>query len=208
MVTELQSRVSVSMPLLILLPNCIMWSAEVYLRKSRFTDSFYDYARQGAYAQLIDIGHYVIHNAPKNAVIAVNWPPPSSRPPDATFAPDRRIIQFLTDREVRFIDPTIYKASADSISQFDKGIESPDDKVGLEAFFRVTQEEWAVVYFSKYPWPAYHFPIPVDPEHAARNRYWGLYHRDSAAGNFRLMAVPPERLYLQAIPGLSRHSKD
>src|SRR5207245_1299276 len=115
-----------------LLPYCI----EVYIRHLSPLN-FYDVARRGAFAELVDIGGYVKTHAPRRAVVAVNWPPPSSRPPDALFAPDRRIVQFLTDREVAFMRPN----------------------TPLDSFFAEVEGDWAVVYDYGQAWPGYHWPL-------------------------------------------------
>ena len=160
------------------------YAVEVYLRHG--AGDFYDAARRGAYAELVDIGAHVQRHAGKDEVVWVNWPPPASRPPDANFAPDKRIVQFLADREVNFIAA-------------DGEVRDAADQAGLAAFFAQVKGDWAVVYYSGHAWPSYHLPIG-----GARAQWWGLYHRDAASGQFVAVPVARERGYVREIPGLAR----
>jgi hypothetical protein len=161
---------------------------EVYLRHG--AGDFYDVARRGAFAELVDVGAYVQRHAGKDEVVWVNWPPPASRPPDANFAPDKRIVQFLADREVRF-------TPGDGI--LDGAVRDAGDQAGLAAFFAQVKGDWAVVYYSGHAWPSYHLPM-----HQEQVPWWGLYHRDGAAGQFAAVPVARERGYVREIPGLAR----
>jgi hypothetical protein len=164
------------------------YAVEVYLRHG--ARDFYDAARRGAFAELVDIGAYVQRHAGKDEAVWVNWPPPASRPPDANFAPDKRIVQFLADREVRFIP-------ADGAR--DGAVRDAGDQAGLTAFFAQVRGNWAVVYYSGHAWPSYHLPIKHEWV-----QWWGLYHRDAPSGQFMAVSVGRERGYVREIPGLAR----
>ena len=167
--------------------NLVPYAVEVYIRHVTPLN-FYDAARRGAFAELVDIGAYVEAHAAKNAVVAVNWPPPSSRPPDAVFAPDRRIVQFLCDRDVLFSRGLAW-------------VRNPGDPSALDAFFATVAGDWAIVYYGDMKWPSYHLPIAKAPDPDAPPRWWGLYHRDPATNAFVRIAAPRNREKVRGIPG-------
>jgi hypothetical protein len=172
----------------ILAINAVPYVVEVIVRRA-FGD-FYAVARRGAFGELVDIGAYLQSHAARGDVVWVNWPPPSARPPDATFAPDRRIVQFLSDRDVQFISP----------GGRDGAVLDPRDRDGLAEYLAQVRGDWAIVYFSRLPWPSYHLPLRVGRVQTG-GQWWGLYHRDPVSGAFRPVRCPIDRKYVRGIPG-------
>jgi hypothetical protein len=177
----------------LLLLNLGAYGVEFYIRHLTPLN-FYDVARRGAFAELIDIGAYVESHAAIDAVIAVNWPPPSSRPPEANFAPDRRIVQFLCDREVAF-------ANADSPPELPKDL---SDRAGLYRFLNQVSGDWAIVYYDGNHWPSYHWPLVKSAPQQGVLRWWQLFHRNHATNQWDLINPPPQRDGVRDIPGLNR----
>jgi hypothetical protein len=167
--------------------NLALYAIEVRLRVGKSASEFYDAARGGAFAELIDIGGYLQRHCPKDAQVWVNWPPPSSRPADANFAPDKRIVQFLADREVRFI-----RAGG--------GVHDPADRAGLDAFVAQVAGDWAIVYYDGLGWPAYHLPR-IARRGASAPSWWQLFHRHPRTGRFEPVVCPIDRDYVRGIPG-------
>jgi hypothetical protein len=171
---------------MLLVINVALYAIELKLRIGKSATDFYDAARSGAFAELIDIGGYLQKHSPGDAAIWVNWPPPSSRPPDANFAPDKRIVQFLTDRDVRFIP-------AGGI------IHDPSDQAALAAYFVQVTGDWAIVYYDGLGWPAYHLPRIARRESGPS--WWQLFHRDPQTRRFESVPCPIDRAYVRDIPG-------
>jgi hypothetical protein len=167
--------------------NFALFAIEVKLRLGKSATEFYDAARGGAFAELIDIGGYLQRHCPKDAQVWVNWPPPSSRPADANFAPDKRIVQFLADRQVRFI-------------RDGGGVHDPGDRAGLDAFFAEVAGDWAIVYYDGLGWPAYHLPR-IARRGISAPSWWQLFHRDPRTGRFEPLVCPIDRDYVRGIPG-------
>ena len=180
--------------IVLLILNGVLYGVEWYLRHGT-SQNFYDVTRKGGYAELVDIGAYLQHHAPRNAEVWVNWPSPSSRPPDATFAPDRRIVQFLSNREVRFMQPNEDHTLEGTLAG---GL---DDHPRLNAFFKQVEGDWAIVYFNRLRWPSYHLPFLKD---LSEPRWWKLYHRKTGTAEFEPVDVPRERDYVRGIPGVGR----
>ena len=182
-------RIGTVLLAILLAMNLVPYGIEVYLRHGS-SRNFYDLARRGGFAELIDIGGYIKHHAAKDAVIWVNWPPPSSRPPDAVFAPDRRIVQFLSDRDVRFM-------KADG-----SGDAEPGSSEQLDRFFSEVEGDWAIVYYSRLGWPSYHLPLAGTVAPGSGPCWWQLYHRSAATHRFEPVDMPRQRDYVRSIPGL------
>src|SRR5262249_55130547 len=125
-------------------------------------------------------------HSPKASTIWVNWPPPSSRPAEANFAPDKRIVQFLADREVRFIPGAGV-------------VHAPSDRAALEAYFAQVAGDWAIVYYDGIGWPAFHAPRTA---HRANGPPWcHLSHRHRSSGEFDPVECPVDRGYVRDTPG-------
>ena len=179
---------------LLLILNLVPYGVEWYVRHGT-SMNFYDVSRRGGYAELVDIGAFVQKHAPGDAEVWVNWPPPSSRPPEATFAPDRRIVQFLTNREVKFMKPA---AQGDLEGTLANG---PEDHAKLDIFFEQVTGDWAIVYYNRLRWPSYHLPLIGK---VTGTRWWRLYRREGITDHFTPVEVPCDREYVRAIPGLVR----
>jgi hypothetical protein len=183
------NRIGAFLLAVLLAMNLVPYAIEVYLRHGS-SRNFYDLARRGGFAELIDIGGYIENHTAKDAVIWVNWPPPSSRPPDAVFAPDRRIVEFLSDREARFM-------KADGA-----GAAEPGSREQLDRFFNEVEGDWAIVYYSRLGWPSYHLPLAGAVAPGGGPRWWQLFHRSAATHRFEPVDVPRDRDYVRSIPGL------
>jgi hypothetical protein len=153
--------------------------------------NFYDVARRGACAELVDIGAYVNKNAKPSAELWMNW------------SPNRRIAHFLCNRETHPLPGNKKKTPPDI------DITSPSDEKDLARFFHRVEAldpraEWAIVFYSQYPWPDYHWPHmnKISRTEQTPARYWELFHRDPAGGNFRAVTVPVDRNEVRGIPGV------
>jgi hypothetical protein len=176
----------------LLLMNLVPYGIEFYIRHASRLN-FYDVARQGGFAELIDIGAYVQAHASGDAVIIVNWPPPASRPPEANFAPDRRIVQFLCDREVAFASGTAPPPLPGS------GV----DPLAITRFLEQVGGDWAIAYYDAHPWPSYHLPLVKALPAAGKIRWWQLYHRNTITHQWEAIAPPRSRAAVRQIPGLT-----
>jgi hypothetical protein len=180
---------AIASPLLaiVILLNAGPYAIDWYIRHGTGMN-FYDVARRGACAELVDIGAYVNQHSQPQADIWMNW------------SPNRRIAHFLCNREIRLL-PVAAKRHSPDID-----IISPQDTKNLEAYFRLIAKldphvEWAIVFYSQNHWPDYHWPLNQESRtEQSPPRYWELFHHE--AGRFRAVNVPIDRHEVRTIPGV------
>ena len=171
----------------VMLLNVGPYAIDWYIRRGTRMN-FYDLARRGAFAELVDIGAYVNQHTEPQAKIWMNW------------SPNRRIVHFLCNRDAQTLVPLKKHQTADI------DVDSPEDLVDREAYFKRIealdkQAQWAIVYYKQYGWPVYHLPLNTEPRtEQSSPRYWQLFHREG--GRFRAVAVPVDRNEVRTIPGV------
>jgi hypothetical protein len=171
----------------VILLNAGPYALDWYIRHGTRMN-FYDVARRGAFAELVDIGAYVNQHAEPQAEIWMNW------------SPNRRIVHFLCNRNAQTLVPLKKRQTADI------DIDSPEDQVDRDAYFKRIEAldkraQWAIVYYKQHGWPEYHLPLNRQPRtEQSSPRYWQLFHREG--GRFRAVAVPVDRHEVRGIPGV------
>jgi hypothetical protein len=170
----------------VILLNAGPYALDWYIRHGT-SMNFYDVARRGAFAELVDIGAYVNQHAEPQAEIWMNW------------SPNRRIVHFLCDRNAQTL--TVIKRRQPP----DIDVTSPRDTENLTKYFQRIEKldphaEWAIVFYSQYSWPEYHWPHMNKESRTEQSppRYWELFHREG--GRFRAVAVPVDRNEVRGIP--------
>jgi hypothetical protein len=173
--------------------NAVAWATEFYVRHVSPLN-FYDVARRGAYAELVDIGAYLQANTRSSSPVWLNDPAA------------RRIVYFLSGRRTeipiaksgdRFWEVKVRPWRDMSTDP------RPDEPAAndMQRFFNhiPRHEHWAIVYTDVNPWPEFHLPLARAPR-APAQRYWRLYRRGTD-GQFHRVEVPPQdRSYVAAIP--------
>jgi hypothetical protein len=172
---------------MVLLLNAIPYGIDFYVRHASRLN-FYDVARRGAFAELVDIGAYLEKNTPRDAQVWMN------------YGPNRRVVGFLSDRDFRVPIPAKKRGTGDI------PVRSPADRASLNAYFANIlkadpRAEWAVVFYSQNGWPIYHLPLAKDARTSATPpRWWQLYHREQHG--FVPVTVPVDREGLRNVPGI------
>lgn len=168
--------------------NLVPYCVDVYVRHfSRL--NFYDVARRGAFAELVDIGAFLQKNTPRDAQIFMN------------YGPNRRVLGFLSDRDFRLPTPS-RKRGANDIP-----IAAPTSHPDLTNFFNNISRtdrraEWAVVYYSNKAWPPYHLPLAKEGRtESSPPRWWQLFRREKGTSRWLPVAVPVDRESVRSIPG-------
>jgi hypothetical protein len=164
--------------------NLIPYSVDFYIRHQRKLN-FYDVARRGAFAELVDIGAYLQEHAPPGTPVWINW------------TPNRRIVAFLSNCDVRTV------ATGKRHGTADLPISDPTNLHILTSYFSQVNGDWAIVYYNQYGWPNYHLPLATEGRSGAP-RWWQLWRRDPHTGRFRPVEVPVHRDGVRSIPGLGR----
>jgi hypothetical protein len=169
--------------------NLVPYGVDVYVRHfSRL--NFYDVARRGAFAELVDIGAYLQKNTPQDAQVFMN------------YGPNRRVLGFLSDRDLHLPTPSRKRGSSDI------PIKSPTDHPDLTNYFNNISRtdpraEWAVVYYNNKAWPSYHLPLAKDGRTASTPpRWWQLFRREKGTTRWLPVAVPVDRQSVRSIPGV------
>src|SRR5258706_579849 len=164
-----------------MLLNFIPYGIDLYIRHQNRLN-FYDIARRGAFAELVDIGAYLQTHAPPGTPVWINW------------TPNRRIIAFLTNCDVRTV------ATGKRHGTADLPISDPSKLHTLTAYFSQVPGDFAIVYYDQLGWPTYHLPFAKEGR-GSTPRWWQLWQRDRA-GHFRPVEVPIDRNRVRSIPGL------
>jgi hypothetical protein len=169
--------------------NIPPYAIDFYMRRQTKLN-FYDIARRGAFAELVDISSYLQTHSTPDAGIWMNW------------GPNRRVVGFLADRDFQILPPARKRGSGNL------PIHSPADRTNLNAYFQSIlklnpQAEWAVVFYDQNSWPSYHLPLAKEGRTATTPpRWWQLYHRERHGG-FVPVIVPVSRERVRNIPGVN-----
>lgn len=175
----------------IVLGNVPAWAMEFYVRHGTSRD-FYDVARRGAFAELVDIGGYLQQHA---------------KPTDAVYlnaGRHRRIVYFLAGRRV--------EVPATRGREYDLRMPAWEDtsrpgnqarrasRAAMERFFaRVpATEKYAVVYCESAGWPEWHWPLS-EAQKKPGDEFFRLYERQPD-GAFRRIFPERNRKYVKEIP--------
>jgi hypothetical protein len=163
---------------LVAVGNLPAWVGEAYVRRQVGRD-FYEVARQGASASLVDIGGYLQKHAGAEETVWFNR------------GAERRVAHFLCGRRLLVRDVVIrtWEDSA-GIAGFLDGIPAGD--------------RWAIVYVEEpvagWGWPRWHFGVKRAPAEA---RFYRLMERGRDAV-WREVEVPVDREYVRAIPATTK----
>lgn len=202
---------------LFLLANAQTYALEMVLRRDSAHD-FYDRARGGATAELVDICAYIRDHAGPDDRVWVN---------DDRGGMVPRVVSFMTGRRC---EPPIAKQKAKymHVLQFDgRAVSAPrpttaprsatrpttaatkpatrESTDGLATFIgRIIERDpdarFAIVFNSGPDWPEWHWPLK-DFDPPAQGQWWRLYELDPVSREFRPVNVPrSDRSYIREIP--------
>ena len=177
--------------LCVILGNAPAWAMEFYIRHGT-SAQFYDVARQGALAELVDIAGYLQQHTRDDEKIWVN------------VGANRRIIYFLSGRVV---DVPIVAGKGRipevMITNWDgptAGAKGSHLQTHLEMYLSrlPAATRYAIAYAEPQPWPDWHWPLrPVTKPDG--EEWWRLYER-GPHGKFYRVNVPRSRDYVPPIP--------
>ena len=159
------------------LANVPTYAIEWYLRHGTQRD-FYELARKGGFAELVDIGAYVQKNVPADAIIYTNrgWA--------------RRIVEYVTGRDV----------AVTRKSRRDLSVKDAADKQ-MELIINRVPGRYAVIFYEQHRWPNFHLPfVKRSEETSGGGKYWQLFAWDPQANKFVPVNVPHDRGYLVGVP--------
>jgi hypothetical protein len=189
---------------LLLAVNGVAWGVEFYVRHASRLN-FYDVARRGAYAELVDIGAY-LQTAPDSRKAARDPSVRSSAPVWLNDPAGRRIVYFLSGRRTeipiakagdRFWEVHV-RPWADMSAE-----PKPDEPAAkdMERFFsRISRHDpWALVYCEPKPWPEFHLPLRHEANQESES-FWRLYHREPDGRFHRVIVPPQDRSYVDKVP--------
>jgi hypothetical protein len=164
-------RVAVAAMLLAsLLLNGAAYGVEFYLRRITPYD-FYDQARQGGFAELVDICAYLRKNTPPDTDIWINR------------GASRRIIGLLCDRDVHTVPKEV-------------GIRNPQDSKRLRHFQASAKGRYLIALYDQNKWPQFHLPLAKPAPEGAPARWWQLFKVDPVTQQLHPVAVPRDRQYM------------
>jgi hypothetical protein len=210
---------------IVLLGNAFPWGVEFYVRHVS-KRAFYDVARRGAYAQLVDIGAYAQQHVPPGQTIWMN------------AGAHRRIAYFLSGRridtselalgdwsdwnrlveEYRAGNPTSKPITgpANALATTRPATTQPAATQPLVAkrrmsaamrrklFFNgISKQGRYLIVFVNHPrgkgegWPGWHLPMLADDPQV---EWWRLYEKQ-ADDTWKVVNVPRSRDYVRGVPG-------
>jgi hypothetical protein len=198
---------------LVLLGNLFPWGVEFYVRHLA-KGNFYDVARRGAYAQLVDIGAYAQKHLPADQVMWMN------------AGAHRRIAYFLTGHKIDTseLDLRDWKdwnllveenRAAEATTAPTTGpttfptTHPTSGKRHLtyaqrrKRFFSgIAKSAKYLIVFVNHPakgesWPGWHWPAGKNDREL---EWWRLYERQPD-DSWKMIVVPPSRDYVRGIPG-------
>jgi hypothetical protein len=160
-----------------LLANIPTYAIEFYLRHGTRRD-FFELARRGGYAELIDIGAYVQKHVPRDAIVYTN------------SGARRRTVEYLTGRDV----------AVTRKNRRDVSVKNADDPQ-MEMVFNRVNGRYAVVFYEQQKWENFHLPlIKAAEETSGGGKYWQLFSWDDAGKKFVPINVPRDRDYTRGVP--------
>ena len=167
-------RITAALACVITAANLPAWAVEVFIRRQSSWD-FYDVARRGAAADLIDIAaHLQQHAGPQDTV----W---------FNRGAERRVAHYLAGRKILIRDTPI---------------QDWDDTAALTAYLDAipATDRWAILFVDepapRYTWPRWHWPIKVT---STRPRFYRLMER-RPDGTWRVTTVSVDRAHVRGIP--------
>ena len=163
------AMLAISVPL-----NGFAWGVEVYLRHNHRAQ-FYDLARRGAFAELIDICAYLRKNTPPGTEVWLNR------------GASRRIVKLLCDRDVFTVKHEV-------------GLTSPDDANQFAKLVPHVKGDYLVALYEKDRWPQFHWPLATPPAPGSPPRFWQLFKVDQVNNTITPVAVPRDRELLSLKP--------
>lgn len=166
-------RVLGAMLLISLVGNGAAYAVEVYIRHGT-KDDFYDVARRGAMAELVDICSYLRKNAPADARVTLNR------------GASRRIIGVMSQRPVFTV-------------RREQKVIDRHDTTGLEKLFERARGPYVIVLYDEGGWPQFHWPIAKPYPADAPARWWQLFERQADGTTFKPVAVPRDRSVMGAL---------
>jgi hypothetical protein len=144
------------------------YGVEAYLRRVTKYD-FYDQARQGAFAELIDICAYLRKNTPNDADIWLNR------------GASRRIIALLSNRDVHTVRGEV------------KLMDPQDGKKFAALLPKIKGSGYVVALYEQQRWPQFHLPLAKPAAPDAPPRWWQLFEYDGKGGALKPISVPRDR---------------
>jgi hypothetical protein len=144
------------------------YGVEAYIRRQTKYD-FYDQARQGALAELIDICAFLRKNTPKDADIWLNR------------GASRRIIALLCERDVHTVRGEV------------KLLDPTDSKKFAALLPKIKGSGYVLALYEQRGWPQFHLPLAKPAEADAPPRWWQLFEYDGKGGALKPVAVPRDR---------------
>lgn len=175
--------------------NLPPYIGEIYIRHIRPVE-FYDQARRGSFAELVDICAYVGEKAEPMERVWTN----------RGIGLNRRVMAFLSGRPIQIRESQVWDL---------------DDPQQVAKFLRQVKGRFAIVYNQKWPLPEWHHPLEPasdpaslpwwkrwletivfgrpDPE-SGQMSWWRLYERDPKRNVFQEIRPPRRRDYVSPIP--------
>jgi hypothetical protein len=170
--------ISTALAIAVIVGNLPAWSIEAYIRRQSTWD-FYDVARRGAAADLVDIAAHLQKHAGEGDTIWFNR------------GAERRVAHFLAGRRILVRDTPI---------------QNWDDAAEITAYVEAipTADRWAILYVDQpaknYTWPRWHWPIKPSPN---RPRFYRLMQREQG-DTWTQVTVRADRSFVRAIPQSTR----
>ncbi len=143
--------------------NGFAYGVEIYIRHS--DRDFYDLARRGSYAELLDICAYLKKNAPMDAQVWLNR------------GASRRIVGLMTDRAVFTVKREVE-------------MEQPEP-AKLNLLFSRVKGRYVIVFYGKLQ--QFHWPIAGPPPTDGKPRWWQLFELNPKTKKYEPVTVPPDR---------------
>jgi hypothetical protein len=151
-----------------LLLNGGAYAVEAYLRRVTHAD-FYDQARRGGFAELIDICAYVRKNTPRDTHVWLNR------------GASRRIISLLSDRVVHTVKGEVK-------------LTNPQDRKRFNALMsKIHEDGYVIAIYDQRLWPQFHLPLAKPEAPGSPPRWWQLFKYDSEHKVLQPVAVPRDR---------------
>jgi hypothetical protein len=160
--------------------NGAAYGVEVYLRRITPYD-FYDQARRGAMAELVDICGYLRRNTPPDTDVWINR------------GASRRIIGLLCDREVHTVRKEV-------------GLQNPQDSKHFTRFLAFAKGPYFIALYDQNKWPQFHLPLARPAPDGAPPRWWQLFKLDPLTHQLHPITVPRDRQFMRDIVTPSKRS--
>jgi hypothetical protein len=154
-----------------LILNGAAYGVEFYLRRLSPYD-FYDQARQGSLAELVDICAYLRKNTPPDTDVWLNR------------GASRRIIGVLCDRDVH-------------TARNEVALANPRDSKHFSRLKPLIKGPYLIALYDQNKWPQFHIPLVKPAPAGAPPRFWQLFEVDPVTKAMKPVAVPRDREMMQ-----------